>query len=73
MSKEITFETDTLTVDKPSKYSQEFRVAADINPPELIGQFNAKEILEHKDRDDFLDEIGEDYAREYFGIESGSE
>jgi hypothetical protein len=69
MSKEITFETETLSVDKPSRYSQEFRVIADINPPELIGQFDAKEIIEYADKDDLLDEIGEDYARKYFGIE----
>lgn len=73
MSKEITFETETLTVDKPGRYSTDFRVTADINPPELIAQFNAKEILEHTDKDDLLDEIGEDYIREYFGIEPEEE
>lgn len=73
MSKEITFETETLTVDKPGRYSTDFRVTADINPPELISQFSAKEILEHADRDDLLDEIGEDYVREYFGIETEAE
>lgn len=70
MSKEITFETETLAVDKPSRYSQDFRVTADITPAELIAQFDAKEILEHADKDDLLDEIGEDYVREYFGIEA---
>lgn len=69
MSKEITFETETLTVDKPGRYANDFRVTADINPPELLNQFDAKEILEHKDQDELLDEIGEEYVRQYFGIE----
>lgn len=69
MSKEIIFETETLTVDKPGRYSTDFRVTADINPPELLNQFDAKEILEHKDQDELLDEIGEEYVRQYFGIE----
>ncbi|MBJ2182203.1 hypothetical protein JC795_28890 [Pseudomonas veronii] len=67
MSKEITFETETLTVDKPGKY--DFRVTAGINPQELLDQFDAQEILECKDKDELLDEIGEEYARQYFGIE----
>ena len=73
MSKEITFETETLTVDKPGKYSSDFRVTADINPPEVLNQFDAWEILEHKDKDKFLDEIGEEYARQYFCIETNEE
>lgn len=68
MSKEITFETAELAVDKPSKYSNEFRVVADINPHELLEQFDAKEILETKGKDELLDEIGEEYARQHFGI-----
>ncbi|MGY2183320.1 hypothetical protein [Pseudomonas agarici] len=69
MSKEITFDTEILTVDKPGKYSSEFRVTADINSSQVLDQFDAGEILEHKDKDELLDEIGQEYARHYFGIE----
>jgi hypothetical protein len=73
MSKEITFETEILTVDKPGKYSTDFRVTADVNPSELLNQFDAKEILECKDKDELLEEIGEAYAREYFSIKAEAE
>jgi hypothetical protein len=73
MSKEISFESDTLTVDKPNKYSQEFRVTADVDALAVLEQFNAKEIIQHKDKDELLEEIGEAYAREYFSIKAEAE
>lgn len=72
MSKEITFETELLSVDKPGKYSGEFRVTADVDGGALLALFTAKEVAEHVDHDSLLDEIGEDYARHYFGIEPDS-
>lgn len=73
MSTEIVFNTENLTIDKPSKYSTEFRVTANIDEPELFAHFSAKEVAEHVDHDDLLDAIGEDYARQYFGIEPEAE
>jgi len=73
MSKEISFTTDTLTVDKPDKYSNEFRVTADVDDEALLALFSAKEITKHVDHDDLLHEIGEEYARQYFGIEPDAE
>ena len=36
----------------------------------ILSQFSVQEILEDHGRDAFLEVIGEDYAREYFGIEA---
>lgn len=43
---------------------------ASIKESEILSEFTAQEILDCHDRDAFLELIGENYAREYFGIES---
>lgn len=41
-----------------------------IEESDILTEFTPQEILQHHDKDAFLELIGEDYAREYFGIES---
>lgn len=41
-----------------------------VEESDILSEFTPKEILDHHDRDAFLELIGEDYAREYFGIEA---
>lgn len=41
-----------------------------IDESDILNQFTAYEILNHLDKDEFLELIGENYVREYFGIES---
>jgi len=40
-----------------------------VEESDILSQFTPEEILDHHDRDAFLELIGEEYAREYFGIE----
>lgn len=40
-----------------------------IEESDILSEFTPQEILAHHDRDAFLELIGEEYARLYFGIE----
>lgn len=40
-----------------------------VEESDILSEFTPQEILDHHDRDAFLELIGEDYVREYFGIE----
>jgi len=77
MSKEITFLAQQ--VSSEAGYFQDrqrhhmTRVNATLSSVEesdILSEFTPQEILEHHDKDAFLELIGENYAREYFGIES---
>lgn len=44
-------------------------VDANVNVESVISEFSPEEILINIDRDEFLSIIGEDYCKQYFGIE----
>ena len=43
---------------------------ASVEESKILSEFTPEEILGQHDRDAFLELIGEEYAREYFGIEA---
>lgn len=64
---EFSFNADNIKVTSGSRefVCLEFRA----EPEEVLANFKPEEIVRHVDHGDLLDAIGEDVAREYFGIE----
>jgi hypothetical protein len=40
-----------------------------VEESDILSEFTPKEVLDQHDRDAFLELIGEEYVRQYFGIE----
>ena len=81
MSKEITFLASQISSEAGYYQDRQRRnltkvtaTLSSLEESDILTEFTIEEIIENRDRDEFLAVIGEDYAREYFGIESnGSE
>ena len=77
MSKEITFLAATVSSEAGYFQDRQRRnmtkvtaTLSSLDESEILAEFTPQEILGCHDRDAFLELIGENYAREYFGIES---
>lgn len=66
-NKRISFYASELSIQCWTR--DETLVEATVNTETVLSSFSTEEILNHTDRDEFLSIIGEDYCKQYFGIE----
>ena len=77
MSKEISFLAAQISSEAGYYQDRQRRhmtkvtaILTSVDESDILSDFSPQEILAIHDRDAFLELIGENYAREYFGIES---
>ena len=66
-NKRISFFVQELSIQCRTRDSA--LVDANVNVESVLSEFSPEEILINIDRDEFLSIIGEDYCKQYFGIE----